>query len=171
MIFSDAHFSPCRTWRYTLRRVWDDTRPVMTACGLNPSTADEVKNDPTITRIINYAKRWGFGGLTMLNLFAFRSTDPKVMYRAADPVGPENDQAILDAAKTSAMFLACWGSHGKHRGRGDEVLALLRTYAACPVLCLNRNRDGSPVHPLYQRADAVPVTMFDFSPPLPGAKR
>ena len=81
-----AVFSPCRTYRYALSRVWAADKPYALFIGLNPSTADETLDDPTIRRCIDFAKRWGYGGLVMANLFAYRATDPAVMKRAAEPV-------------------------------------------------------------------------------------
>jgi hypothetical protein len=93
--FSGAVFSPDQKYRYVLWREWSGHPRRLVVIGLNPSTADATKNDPTVTRCINFAKREGCGGMIMLNLFAFRATDPGVMMEAADPVGPENDKYIL----------------------------------------------------------------------------
>ncbi len=91
---SGATFSQCRTWRYALWRRWDSSKSPLIVIGLNPSTADERQDDPTIRRCINLAKREGCGSYVMLNLFAFRARDPKVMKAHAEPIGPENDVAI-----------------------------------------------------------------------------
>jgi hypothetical protein len=91
LLESSAVFSTCRRYRYVLRRIWDRSTPPAMFVGLNPSTADEVKDDPTVRRCIGYAKRWGFGGLIMTNIFAFRSTDPNALVELDDPVGPRND--------------------------------------------------------------------------------
>jgi hypothetical protein len=109
-----AVFSPDETWRYELRRVWDPTRPSMAFVGLNPSTADARHDDPTVRRCINFAKRWGFGGLIMLNAFAFRAADPREMMAAADPVGPDND-----SAQVTPLLGELWAL-GKTKG--DEPL-------------------------------------------------
>ena len=84
-----ARFSESRTHRYALWRIWEKGAPMVMFVGLNPSTADETQDDPTIRRCIDFAKRWGYGGLYMLNIFAFRATNPKDMKAAADPVGPD----------------------------------------------------------------------------------
>jgi hypothetical protein len=149
---SSAIFSPCRTWRYVLKRSWDDggiRREPAVFIGLNPSTANETTDDPTIRRCVGFAKRWGCGGLVMLNLFAFRATDPVDMYQAADPVGLEND-AWLDAETRGRIFvIAAWGNHGAYRNRDAEVARNIQG-----LRCLGTNANGSPKHPLYVRGDA-----------------
>lgn len=142
-------FSPCRTYRYTLRIVWDESLPVAAFVGLNPSTADEYQDDPTIRRCKGFAQSWGCGGMLMLNLFAFRATDPAEMKRAADPIGPDNRLAeFLDTC--TGPRVACWGTHGSHAGRAAFIAPLL------PELqCLGKNADGSPKHPLYLKADTA----------------
>ena len=100
MINRQTIFSPCRRYRYTLWRAWDMFNPgYVMFIGLNPSTADEVQDDPTIRRCIGYAKEWGYGAFCMTNIFAFRATDPRVMKAQADPVGPENDKWLTECAK------------------------------------------------------------------------
>lgn len=122
--------------------------------GLNPSTADETQDDPTIRRCIAFAKSWGYAGLCMTNLFAFRATDPKDMMVAADPVGPENDGYLLALAGDTGVIVAAWGANGTHLGRDADVCKLL------PVLhCLALTKDGHPGHPLYLRKTLTPVPM------------
>jgi len=89
-VVSGATFSTDRVYRYALWRVWDAALPSFVVIGLNPSTADETENDPTIRRCIGFAKREGCGGLVMLNLFAVRATDPRVMMAHPEPIGPDN---------------------------------------------------------------------------------
>jgi hypothetical protein len=108
---SGAVLSPCRSWRYALWRIWDQqhcSSKVM-FIGLNPSTADELRNDLTISKCIGFAKRWGFGGVVMLNLFSFRATDPQIMINSADPVGPENDKAFATYNSHVDLVIAAWG--------------------------------------------------------------
>lgn len=148
---SGAEFSPCKVWRYALWRHWDcrGYADVCTFIGLNPSTADETANDPTVRRCIDYAQRWGFGGLYMLNLYAYRATDPAVMKAAADPVGPGADEALARFANRSGLVVCAWGAHATPE-RAAAVLALLEV----PTVCLGLNANGSPKHPLYLRRDA-----------------
>lgn len=165
-----TEFSPCRLWRYTLwREWWDDADSLFQAefrscarmkqylmvIGLNPSKADETLNDPTIRRCIDFAKRWGFGALCMGNLFAYRDTDPEKMKAASDPIGPMNDQWLIECARGAGMVLAAWGKHGSHLNRARIVRANLEN-SFITMKCLKRNKDGSPQHPLYVAADTVP---------------
>src|SRR5438094_9798340 len=109
---SGAVFSKCRRWRYLLWRRWDEKRPSANFLMLNPSTADETQLDPSCTRARDYAARWGFGGLLVTNIFAWRATDPEQMKAARDPVGRGNDRAILRAAREAAIVVCAWGNHG-----------------------------------------------------------
>jgi len=144
---SGASFSRCRKWRYLLWRRWADG-PVANFLMLNPSTADEVKLDPSCTRARVYAEHWGFGALVVTNLFGWRATDPDEMKAALDPVGSANDRAILDAAKNSNVVVCAWGNHGLHRGRSAQVVASLRK-AGVGLHVLRMNACGEPAHPLY----------------------
>lgn len=156
---SGATFSPCRRYRYTLTRRWSDALTTAVFCALNPSTADEREDDPTIRREIDFAKRWGHGGLIKVNLFAWRSTDSLGLLETSDPVGPENDNAISRAMWTPhAVVIACWGSHKKTSSlawlvgqRAAEVRAMLRDLGVQPT-CFGTNADGQPKHPLYLAA-------------------
>jgi hypothetical protein len=157
MTESGATFSPCRRWRYLLWRRWDAAKPVANFLMLNPSTADEVKLDPTCSRARDYAERWGYGALIVTNVFGFRSTDPLLMKKEQDPVGPGNDAAIVRAAKQSDLVVCAWGNHGLLGGRSSHVRNLLRkNNIATHTLRLNAN--GEPAHPLYlpSRLKALP---------------
>jgi hypothetical protein len=148
-----AVFSPCRRYRYMLARQWEYGTPSYAAfIGLNPSTADEVKDDPTIRCCVGFAKSWGLGGLVMLNLFAFRATQPKAMLAAVDPIGPDNDRHLAAYCDDAAFVIACWGRHGAHLGRATEVKALVPN-----LCCLALNKDGSPHHPLYLPKTLTPM--------------
>lgn len=154
--YSDALFSPCRTWRYTLHRVWDASQGLLMVIGLNPSTADEINNDPTVTRCINYARDWGFGGLIMTNAFAYRSTDPLAMKKAmVDPVGPDNDYWLQRMAEEAKLILAAWGNHGLWRNRQAHILDLIPQ----DIYCLGLTRLGAPRHPLYLPRHAQPIPL------------
>lgn len=149
-----AEFSPCRTWRYALWRHWDwqGHGNCLMVVGLNPSTADETKDDPTIRRCIGFAKQWGLGGLYMLNMFAFRATDPAAMVQAADPVGPANDEAFGWYRTRVGVVLAAWGSLAtryRPRVQWQSRIARVRECIGKPLFCLGTTADGSPRHPLY----------------------
>jgi hypothetical protein len=154
-INSGATFSPCRKYRYKLWRIWDDSLPMVAFIGLNPSTADETKNDPTITRCINYAKKWGYGGMYMMNIFAFRATDPNVMKAEKRPIGPENDYHLYDIAKSVESVVCSWGNHGSHADRSEFVTS--RLFDDMKLHCLGTNKSGEPKHPLYLKADLEPI--------------
>ena len=124
--------------------------------GLNPSTADEDGPDPTVKRCMNYAARWGYGRFVMLNLFAFRATDPRAMMAEPDPVGEDNDRFILARGLEADLVIAAWGNHGLHRGRWKEVALLIPGLHALKI-----TRQGQPSHPLYLKGDLMPVR---FSP-------
>jgi hypothetical protein len=144
---SGAKFSRCRQWRYLLWRRWSEG-PVANFLMLNPSTADELKLDPSCTRARVYAERWGFGALIVTNLFGWRATDPADMKAARDPVGSKNDEAILTAARQAELVVCAWGNHGLHLARSDHVLKLLRR-ARIGLHVLRVNSCGEPAHPLY----------------------
>ncbi|NKX45535.1 DUF1643 domain-containing protein [Roseicyclus persicicus] len=145
---SVAEYSDCEAYRYTLTRVWNDAGRRAVFVMLNPSTATEVQNDPTVERCERRARALGFGAFRVLNIFAFRATDPREMRAAADPVGPANDAAILRALPWADRVICAWGTHGAHLGRGPAVEAMLRG-AGVPLHHLGLSKDGHPKHPLY----------------------
>lgn len=149
----DAVFSPCRTWRYLLTRRWDEGDFVMFV-GLNPSTADETVDDPTIRRCIRFAQDWGYSGLAMTNLFAFRATKPVDLKKAEDPIGPDNDFVLAKTASDAGLVVAAWGVHGTYRNRAQAVIA---SGNLGDFKVLGTTKDGHPRHPLYMRADSVPL--------------
>jgi hypothetical protein len=120
---SVAVYSDCERYRYSLTRVWNDAGSRALFIMLNPSTATEVQNDPTVERCERRARALGFGAFRVLNIFAWRATDPRDMRAAADPVGPENDSAILDSLPWADSVVCAWGTHGAHLGRGLQVEA------------------------------------------------
>lgn len=160
-MIAETVFSPDRAYRYVLVRRWPMNAGAPRICGyimLNPSTADEVKNDPTVERCERRARREGYDGLCVLNLFAYRSTDPKTLYELGDPVGPDNDAHIIERAKACTLVVCGWGTHGALRDRGHHVLDLLHANGVEPhALAFNGN--GSPRHPLYVPYDRKPVSM------------
>lgn len=149
---NDCHFSSDRKHRYTLLHRINPlfgNRLIMWI-GLNPSKADEQQLDPTLTRIRSFSEREGYDGFLMTNIFGFRATDPKEMLRAHDPVGPENDAALLAAAQRCGKVVAAWGAHGIHRDRARAVAQLLGRHK---LWCLGTTKDGHPRHPLYVKGD------------------
>lgn len=152
-----AVFSPCRRYRYELWREWDTSLGYAMFVGLNPSTADETNDDPTVRRCIRFARDWGYGAMCMTNAFAFRATDPRVMKREPSPVGPENNHRLRYLASGAGVVVAAWGTHGVHLGQAD----FLRLHL--PGLHILRlTKDGHPAHPLYLPADLTPQPWLEW---------
>ena len=155
-----AVLSPCGTYRYRLSRNFGMVG-VDTCCFimLNPSTADAEQDDPTIRRCIGYAKALGCGELTVVNLFAYRSTDPRALYGMSKPmaIGPENDRHIAEACNASGVVICAWGNHGNLFNRSDEVLKVIRAQQGVRPMALKVSKTGQPGHPLYLKSDARPV--------------
>ena len=145
-------YSRDRRHRYLLWRTLDAGHGTLLVVGLNPSTADENQNDPTITRCIGFARAWGYRKLLVANLFAFCATRPVDLKQAADPVGAENNKWLVDATNIAWDTLVAWGNTGNWQGRGQQVLPLLKRAA-----CLGLTKQGAPRHPLYVRRDQVMV--------------
>lgn len=157
----DTVFSPCRLYRYLWKYTWAPRLPPMVIIGLSPSTADEQRKDPTVTRGANFAAAWGFGALWMMNLFAFRATDPRDMKAAADPIGPENNEWLITVCgdvvhNLNGRVLAAWGNHGTHRNRSRDVVLLMGQNARVPLWALKVTKAGQPQHPLYLPAALKP---------------
>jgi hypothetical protein len=153
---ASATFSADRVFRYTLTRTWDPDGPVVNFLMLNPSTADAFVLDPTNRRCVGFARAWGYGAIVTTNIFALRSTDPKGLRDVADPVGPGNDTAILNAARSADLVVAAWGNHGALLDRGQQVQGLLEL-AGIDLHQLRRTGSGHPSHPLYLPGDLVPI--------------
>lgn len=154
---SVAVYSDCENYRYSLTRVWEDRQPKALFIMLNPSTATEVQNDPTVERCERRARALGFGGFQVTNIFAWRDTDPKKMRAAADPVGRENDVTILSGCDWADQIVCAWGAHGSHLDRGTSVERLLRATGR-PLHHLGLTKAGHPKHPLYIAYATQPTT-------------
>lgn len=165
-------FSDDRVYRYTLWRDWSDdsleleeregnhSHQFVQFIGLNPSTADETRDDNTLRKCIGFAKRWGYGALCMTNLFAFRATNPKDMLKAADPIGTGNTGHILRCAREAGIVIAAWGVKGEYKAQDLAILVALRDIGVT-LKCLRMNDDGTPEHPLYVPYNVKPV---DWTP-------
>lgn len=161
-MWKHADLSEDRKYRYVLARIWEQELHYACFICLNPSTADETEDDPTIRRCVNYAKEWGYGGMVMCNLFAFRATDPKDLKAADAPVGEIvekfgelNDLNILDYASSAGVVVAAWGTHGSWQARDIAVAGLLK--GEVRLNCLKTTKDGHPSHPLYLPKDLEPI--------------
>ena len=155
-IVSTADYSPCFHYRYSLTRIWAPDAPRLLYVMLNPSTATEAQNDPTIERCQRRAVRLGFGAMRICNLFAWRETSPDALKRAEAPEGPENGTALSEASHWADTILCAWGVHGTHRGADVAALRVLRT-SGQPLNHLGLTKHGHPRHPLYLSYDVAPV--------------
>jgi hypothetical protein len=161
---SGALFSPCRRWRYILWRHWDREKGVCVFIGLNPSTADELLDDPTIRRCVGFAKAWGYGAMWVLNAFAYRATQPADMKaQFSNALGPQNNEYLIAACRGADLVVACWGVHGAFLNRSAELTVML-IKAGVEVHHLGRTKDGLPRHPLYLPGDTLPVLLSSKSP-------
>ena len=160
----DALISPCGAYRYWLCRLWNTSLPIGLVCMINPSTADAKVDDATIRSLMRRGQFWGWGGFYVVNLFALRSSDPKALRHATDPIGPDNDTHIARLATTHVSTLqrpcvVAWGAASTIPrptldARAKPVLALLRTHG--DVYCLARTADGSPTHPSARGTHRIP---------------
>jgi hypothetical protein len=146
---SSATFSPCRRYRYTLTRTWAPDNLTINFVMLNPSTADEVSNDPTVERCERRARMWNYGTLIVTNIFAWRSTDPAALREVPDPVGPGNDEAIVRASQEAQLVVCGWGKDGALLGRGAAVRRILLMGIVIPHYLRLSEKTGQPWHPLY----------------------
>lgn len=158
---STAVYSDCERYRYLLTRVWNPDGQKALFVMLNPSTATETQNDPTVERCERRARALGFGAFRVTNIFAFRATDPRVMRTQPDPVGPANDSSIgQSAAEWADRIICAWGTHGAFLDRGRQVERLLRATGR-PLFALGLTQAGHPKHPLYVGYDRQPEPWSD----------
>ena len=148
LVNKNATLSDCRKYRYVLSRTWDRKKKTILFIGLNPSTADEQIDDPTIRRCINYAQNWGYGSLLMVNLFAYRATMPTELKKVKNPIGNDNDLHIKELIKKVDLAVAAWGNEGSLLNRDKEIKKIIPN-----LMCLKINKSGQPAHPLYQKKD------------------
>lgn len=169
---SGAEFSADGRFRYLLWRVWDESKPVLNVIGCNPSKATATETDPTLTRLLAFAKSWGYGRLSLTNAFAFISTDFRGLKkewarwqhaplgaRSDTVIGPENEMWLFLTAKQSDMVICAWGRHAEFLNRGPALELALRAELgeAKPLHCIALSQDAStPLHPLYLRGDLKP---------------
>lgn len=154
----EATISACKKYRYTLSRIWDDSKPAVLFIMCNPSTADADVDDPTIRRCINFAKAWGFGALHVVNLFAFRSSKPGDLLDAEDPIGPDNIFHINEMVKVSNLIISAWGN-SKIVEKLCKKFSSYKPFLGIKVSDLDYielAKDGTPKHPLYLSADLKP---------------
>lgn len=139
-----AVYSDCESYRYILERIWDSSKGKIMFVGLNPSTATEMQNDPTVTRMISFAKNWGFGGIIVGNAFSFRATFPEDLRKHSEPIGKDNDRLLKEKVREVEKVVACWGNHGNFLGRSVNLKKLFSK-----AECFGLTKSGEPKHPLY----------------------
>ena len=159
LIDTGAVLSPDQNYRYNLWRIWEIGKPFALFIGLNPSTADFTKDDPTVRRCKQFALDWGYGGFHIVNLFGYRATKPTDMIKQADPIGSENDQYLRGTAEKAGIIVAAWGANGGFMGGNRRVLSLL---SDLDVFCMGKTKMGHPCHPLYLKGDTKPIP-FQFA--------
>jgi len=153
---SVAEYSSCERYRFKLQRSWRESDTGILFIMLNPSTATELRNDPTVERCERRARSMGHGAYRVCNIFGWRDTSPAELKRARDPVGRGNDEAILESSDWADAIVCAWGNHGSHMNRGREVEALLRD-AGKELMHLGLTKIGQPQHPLYISYAKSPV--------------
>lgn len=144
-------------YRYHLWRRVSDSPNVVVFVMLNPSTADAATDDPTIRKCMEFARRWGFGRVDVVNLFAWRATNPKELPRVAEPVGLENDGRLVERCLGAEWVIAAWGSNKFAASRARLVTHML-TGTGVHLRCLRKSKDGHPWHPLYVPYATMPIT-------------
>jgi hypothetical protein len=154
-VLSGAVLDVTRTYRYLLWRQIAEGSKHVAWIMLNPSVADADIDDPTIRRCISFSRALGFDRLTVANLFALRSTDPRALRTHSDPIGPNNDKYLVELVKGADLVICAWGNHGALNGRAAQVCDLLK---GSPLHCLRISKHGQPVHPLYLPAALRPVS-------------
>ena len=151
-LFKHAILSPCAKYRYALYRQWDKTLPSVMFLMLNPSTADARKDDPTIRKCMAYAKDWGYGGIVVGNIYAFRSKDPKDLLHCNDPIGPLNDSYLYELTNKYPMVICAWGNNLENPKRIKHLIGR----GVRMTHCLELTKSGQPKHPLYLRGNLRP---------------
>lgn len=159
-----AVISVCGKYRYSLIRTYtsNPVEPFVLFIGLNPSIADSNIDDPTLRRCLGFMEDWNLKSLKMVNLFAFRATDPREMIAQTNPTGLSNDLMILHEIKQAAKIVICWGNKGSHLDRDKEVLEILKQYQD-KVFSFGETKTGQPKHPLYLAKTTQLKKYFDIN--------
>ncbi|MEL7071915.1 MAG: DUF1643 domain-containing protein [Cyanobacteria bacterium J06581_3] len=157
----NAVFDKTGDYRYRLGRRWQSDGAEVAFVMLNPSRADEAIDDPTLRACIQFAQRWQYASLSVVNLFGYRTPHPAELKQATDPIGPENDAYVLQAVEQADKVVLAWGNHGVWMGRDHAILQQLSPYAH-KLVCLQQNKGGQPRHPLYVKREQ-PITPFVFN--------
>lgn len=154
-MIKQACLSSCEQYRYELRRIWDEDKPKVLFIMLNPSIADSDVDDPTIRRCIGYAKDWGFGGILVGNLFAYRSTDPNGLLKVQDPIGDDNIWHIKNMYKETETVVCAWGNNNIVERLEKKIEHDYRplSFIKSDLHCLEISNNGTPKHPLQLKKE------------------
>ena len=152
---NNAIFSKCKKHRLSLWRIWNSEKPYVLFVGLNPSVADKKNNDPTITRFVNFAKFWGYGGILVGNIFSLKTTDPKKLILNQNPLHKFNDCWLKYMASKSNKIIGAWGNYGTYLKRYKYIKFILPN-----INCIGITNLGQPKHPLYQKKNLLPKEFF-----------
>ncbi len=153
-----ATFDQSQRYRYRLSRFWSDAGDScnhVTFIMLNPSQANAEEDDPTIRACSQFTQAWGYACFKVVNLFAYRTPHPSMLKQVADPIGPENDRYLIQAATSADQVILAWGNQGRLLNRARDVLSLLDSHRQ-KFYCLGHNHSGHPRHPLYIKRTVVP---------------
>ena len=156
-----AEISSCERYRYWLERQWDKALPVLVVCMLNPSTADDQREDPTLLALIHFARLWGYGGLIIVNLYGWRSSSPDVMRTAAarsNDLNRRRGREAMICARTMGrdQLLVAWGNDGDFEGEAARFAEFAADQVGCELICLGTTRSGAPKHPMARGKHRIP---------------
>jgi hypothetical protein len=160
-IIGEAVFDPSGIYRYWLRREWDTSKNRITFIMLNPSEANADYDDPAVIRCMDFSQKWGFGSMEIVNLFALCTSDPSIMKKHQNPVGPDNDNYIYNTTANSNIIIAAWGNDGAHRNRSSEVLHLIWDY---DLYCMGLTKENQPRYPARLTTSTSYVKYRDSRP-------
>lgn len=156
---NDAVISDCGRYRYLLRRTWDHTKPRALLVMLNPSTADAKLDDATIRSCVRLLSGHGYGSMEVVNVYAYRATDPDELRKQADPFGPNNARTIESAIHRCDVVICAWGAYPPARQHAMSILNDVRSHRPA-TYCFGRTKAGAPKHPLYIKS-GTPLEVFN----------
>lgn len=157
-IENDAVISDCGQYRYLLRRTWDRSKPRALLVMLNPSTADATLDDATIRSCVRLLSGHGYGSMEVVNVYAFRSTDPDALAKQSDPFGPDNERIVLGAIGRCDVVICAWGAYPPARQHATRILNAVRSRRPA-IYCFGKTKAGAPKHPLYIKS-GTPLEAF-----------
>ena len=158
-IRSTAIYSPCKSYRYLLTRTHVKAKKSLLFILLNPSTATEFKNDPTIARCQKRSEILDYKAFAICNLFAFRTKSPKIMKNCFDPIGPENNRIIKENVFSADKIICAWGNHGTHLNQAEAVVKIIKTKTTS-IFHVGLTKKNQPTHPLYVEYSREPIKWF-----------